>query len=144
MVHATGIEPVCPEGRLFYRQLGSANSPIACMVPEEGVEPSRLSQHWVLSPACLPFHHSGAKILRATLSSGPLDTVKTGNTVTERQSHPKGRSRDNSAMTSRVARIATRWMINGSCQFSSIIYRKPACLHNYFSLSILTKPSPWH
>jgi hypothetical protein len=31
------------------------------LVPEEGLEPSRGCPHRILSPARLPFHHSGTK-----------------------------------------------------------------------------------
>jgi hypothetical protein len=29
------------------------------LVPEEGLEPTRCCHHWILSPARLPFRHSG-------------------------------------------------------------------------------------
>jgi hypothetical protein len=32
---------------------------LCCKVPEERVELSRRCRHGILSPACLPFHHSG-------------------------------------------------------------------------------------
>ena len=32
------------------------------LVPEVGLEPTRGRPHWILSPARLPFHHSGGKI----------------------------------------------------------------------------------
>jgi hypothetical protein len=42
------------------------------MVPEEGVEPSRPCGHGILSPARLPFRHSGTHALRVEHSNSPI------------------------------------------------------------------------
>ena len=44
-------------GPIRARKGQSASSGIR--IPEGGVEPPRPCGHWILSPACLPFHHSG-------------------------------------------------------------------------------------
>jgi hypothetical protein len=47
------------------------------VVPEEGFEPSRPCEQRILSPSCLPFHHSGrrAKTRRCILPFGTIAGV---------------------------------------------------------------------
>ena len=43
------------------------------MVAEAGLEPARLLQQRILSPACLPFHHTA--ILERTIIGAPYTTI---------------------------------------------------------------------
>ena len=41
------------------------------LVPVAGLEPARLLRRGILSPLCLPFHHTGKRLLYTTTNAGP-------------------------------------------------------------------------
>lgn len=58
----SSVFPLCQERKLTQKEQ---------MVPENGLEPSRSNLQGILSPRCLPFHHSGLWLVSYFFSTWP-------------------------------------------------------------------------